>query len=286
MKADIKAFFHEATYTVTYVVSDSDSRKCTIIDSVLDYDPKSGRTSTQAADEVIGYVTEQNLQVEWILETHVHADHLTAAPYLKAKIGGLICIGENVPVVQKVFKEVFNAGEAMAVDGTQFDRLLSDAEIIHCGALEIEALATPGHTPACICYSIGDAIFVGDTLFMPDFGTARCDFPGGDAAELFTSIQKILAKPENTRLFLCHDYGPGGRDYAWETTVGEQKRANLHVRDGIAKEDFVEMRTKRDAGLEFPVLILPAVQVNMRAGNFPEPEDNGVSYLKIPLNAL
>ena len=286
MKPEIKAFFHEPTFTVTYLVTDPETKKCIIIDSALDYDPKSGRTETVAADELIAYIKGQGLSVEFILETHVHADHLTAAPYLKEQLGGMICIGDHVPTVQQVFKGVFNAEAKMPVDGSQFDRLLKDGEVVKCGNLEIEVLYTPGHTPACVSYIIGDAVFVGDTLFMPDFGTARCDFPGGDAKQLYKSIQKILDRPDETRLFMCHDYAPGGREYLWETTVGEQKAKNIHINSSVTEDQFVKMRTDRDSELDMPVLILPSVQVNMRAGDFPEPEDNGVSYLKIPLNAL
>ncbi|MEP3244781.1 MAG: MBL fold metallo-hydrolase [Sneathiella sp.] len=286
MKPIVTAFFHEPTFTVSYVITDGDSGHCAIIDSVLDYDPKSGRTSTEAADDIIAFVRSQDFAVDYILDTHVHADHLTAAPYLKDRLGGQICIGDHVTQVQRVFSDVFNAGGAMSVDGTQFDRLLADGDILKCGRLDIQTLFTPGHTPACISLVVGDAAFVGDTLFMPDFGTARCDFPGGDAAMLYASIQKILAMPKETRLFMCHDYAPGERDYQWETTVAEQKQNNIHVKDAISEVDFVDMRTERDRELDMPVLILPSVQVNMRAGNFPEPEENGVSYLKIPLNAL
>lgn len=286
MKPLVKAFFHEPTFTVSYVVSDGKSGKCAIIDSVLDYDPKSGRTSTEAADELIAYLKDQNLSPEWILETHVHADHLSGAPYLKEQVGGEIGIGANVTTVQTVFKGVFNTEKTMPVDGSQFDCLLKDEEVIRCGELDIRILFTPGHTPACVTYVIGDAVFVGDTMFMPDFGTARCDFPGGDATQLYKSIQKILSMPDETRLFMCHDYAPNGRGYEWETTVAAQKNDNIHVNNSVSADQFVEMRDRRDAELDMPVLILPSVQVNMRAGNFPEPEDNGVSYLKIPLNSL
>ncbi len=286
MKPIVTAFFHEPTFTVSYVITDGNSGHCAIIDSVLDYDPKSGRSSTEAADKMIAFIQEQDYVVDWIFETHVHADHLTAAPYLREKLGGTIGIGANVTTVQKVFTGVFNAGPGMAVDGTQFDHLLKDGEVVECGDLKIETLYTPGHTPACVSYVIGDAVFVGDTMFMPDFGTARCDFPGGDASALYSSIRKILSMPDETRLFMCHDYGPGGRKYAWETSVGEQRAQNIHVNDEISEETFVEMRSARDKELDMPVLILPSVQVNMRAGHFPEPESNGVSYLKIPLDTL
>ncbi|MFB9355286.1 MBL fold metallo-hydrolase [Sneathiella chinensis] len=286
MKPDVTAFFHKPTFTVSYLVKDPESRKCVLIDTALDFDHKSGRTATEAADAIADYVRQNDLDVVWILETHVHADHITAAPYLKEQLGGQIVIGEQVTAVQKVFKGVFNAGEGMCTDGTQFDVLLADDAVLECGGLRIHAIATPGHTPACMSYHIGDAIFVGDTLFMPDFGTARCDFPGGDAAQLYRSIRKILSFPDETRLFMCHDYAPGGREYQWLTSVGEQKEKNIHVHDGVSEAQFVEMRTTRDKELDMPLLILPSVQVNMRAGHFPEPEDNGVSYLKIPVNAL
>lgn len=286
MNPDVKAFFHKPTFTVTYVVSDPDSRKAVIIDSALDYDNASGRTATTAADEVIDFVKTQDLDVEWVLETHVHADHLTAAPYLQEKLGGVIGIGSVVKEVQSTFKKVFNCGDEVADDGSQFQHLFKDGETVEVGGMTIEVMATPGHTPACIIYKIGDAMFVGDTLFMPDFGTARCDFPGGDARTLYRSIQKIFSYPPETRLFMCHDYGPNGRDYAWETTVAEQRADNIHIHDGISEEEFVKMRTERDATLSMPVLILPSIQVNMRAGHFPEAEENGVSYLKVPLNAL
>ncbi|WP_415776517.1 MBL fold metallo-hydrolase [Sneathiella sp. HT1-7] len=286
MNPDVKAFFHKPTFTVSYVVSDPDSRKAIIIDSALDYDNASGRTATTAADEVIDFVKAQELDVEWILETHVHADHLTAAPYLQEKLGGIIGIGGVVKEVQSTFKKVFNCGDEVADDGSQFQHLFQDGETVEVGGMTIEVMATPGHTPACIIYKIGDAVFVGDTLFMPDFGTARCDFPGGDARTLYRSIQKIFSYPPETRLFMCHDYGPNGRDYAWETSVAEQRANNIHIHDGISEEEFVKMRTERDATLSMPVLILPSIQVNMRAGHFPEAEENGVSYLKVPLNAL
>ncbi|MDF2366918.1 MBL fold metallo-hydrolase [Sneathiella sp.] len=286
MNPDVKAFFHKPTFTVSYVVSDPSSRKAVIIDSALDYDNASGRTATTAADELIDYVKAQNLDVEWILETHVHADHLTAAPYLQEKLGGIIGIGGVVKEVQSTFKKVFNCGDDVAEDGSQFQHLFRDGETVEIGGMTLEVLATPGHTPACITYKIGDAVFVGDTLFMPDFGTARCDFPGGDARTLYRSIRRILSFPPETRLFMCHDYGPNGRDFAWETTVAEQRADNIHIHDGISEEAFVKMRTERDATLSMPVLILPSIQVNMRAGHFPKAESNGVSYLKVPLNAL
>lgn len=283
----VEAFFDEPTFTVTYVVSDPTTGACAIVDSVLDYDPASGRTSTASAERVVDYVRRQHLRVEWILETHVHADHLTAAPYLKKALGGRTAIGFNVTKVQQTFAALFNAEPAFATNGNQFDHLLQDGEKFSIGSIEAAALYVPGHTPACMFYLIGDAGFVGDTLFMPDFGTARCDFPGGNARQLYQSIQKILAMPDETRLFMCHDYKAPDRDhFQWETTVGAQRRDNIHVHEGISEDAFVDMRTSRDATLDMPRLILPSVQVNMRAGEFPPPEENGIRYLKIPLNAL
>lgn len=282
----VKTFFDPDTFTATHVVWDPATRRAAVIDSVKDYDPKSGRTATKSADELIAFVESEGLSVDWILETHVHADHLTAAPYLKDKLGGKIALGARIDVVQGVFKKVFNAEESFATDGRQFDHLFEDGETFKIGELTATVMHTPGHTPACVTYVIGDAAFVGDTLFMPDFGTARCDFPGGDARQLYRSIQKILALPPETRIFLCHDYAPGGREYIWETTVAAQKAENKHVHDGVSEDDFVQMRTERDKELSMPVLILPSVQVNMRAGELPPPEDNGVRYLKIPLDAL
>ncbi len=287
MTPKIKSFFDEATFTATHVVWDPETAKAAIVDSVMDYDPKSGRTGTASADAVIAFVKAEKLTVEWILETHVHADHLTAAPYLKQEVGGTVAIGAAIDKVQGVFKKVFHAEESFATDGRQFDRLFKDGETFAIGGMEAKVIHTPGHTPACATYIVGDAAFVGDTLFMPDFGTARCDFPGGDARQLYQSIHKILALPPETRLFLCHDYKAPGRDaYAWETTVAEEKANNIHVHDGISEDEFVAMRSARDKKLEMPVLILPSVQVNMRAGDMPPPEDNGVSYLKIPVDAL
>ncbi|WP_455374427.1 MBL fold metallo-hydrolase [Limibacillus halophilus] len=286
MNPQTKTFFDEATFTASHVVWDPESKAAAIIDSVKDYDPKSGRTKTESADEIIAFVGEQGLAVEWILETHVHADHLTAAPYLKEKLGGKIGIGARIDQVQNVFKKIFNAEETFATDGRQFDRLFEDGDSFKIGGLEAKVMHTPGHTPACSTYVIGDAAFVGDTLFMPDFGTARCDFPGGDARTLYASIKKILALPAETRIFLCHDYAPGGRPYAWETTVAAERKENIHVHDGVSEEEFVKMRSERDKQLEMPVLILPSVQVNMRAGEMPPPEDNGMRYLKIPIDAL
>ncbi len=282
----IHGIFDPATWTVTYVVYDQAGGTCAIIDSVLDYDPKSGRTSTASADQVIAFVKAQQLSVAWILETHAHADHLTAAPYLKAHLGGQTAIGHHITAVQRVFKGVFNLEGSFQVDGAQFDHLLQEDENIAIGQLTAKALYVPGHTPACVAYQVGDAVFVGDTLFMPDVGSARCDFPGGDAKTLYASARKILSLPAETRLFMCHDYPPEGRDVKFETTVAEQRAHNIHLHDGIDEAEFVRMRTERDATLAMPVLILPAVQINIRAGEFPPKDDNGVSYLKIPLNAL
>jgi glyoxylase-like metal-dependent hydrolase (beta-lactamase superfamily II) len=282
----VHGLFDKATWTVTYVVHDGPGTACAIIDSVLDYDPKSGRTRTTSADQVIAYVKAHNLQVQWILETHAHADHLSAAPYLQQHLGGQIAIGARITGVQKVFKGIFNLEPEFAVDGSQFDVLLADDQVITFGELSARVMSVPGHTPACVAYQVGDAVFVGDTLFMPDVGTARCDFPGGDARTLYASVRRILSLPEDTRLFMCHDYPPGGRPIEFETTVAAQRRANIHVHDGITEEQFVQMRTKRDATLEMPVLILPAVQINIRAGHLPPKEANGTAYVKIPLNAL
>jgi glyoxylase-like metal-dependent hydrolase (beta-lactamase superfamily II) len=287
MRPAIKAFFDEDTYTVSYVVADPESRHCAIIDSVLDYDPDSGRTRTKSADEIVAYVTAHQLSADWILETHAHADHLSAAPYLKEKLGARTGIGEHITHVQQVFGKLFNAGSEFRRDGGQFDHLFTDNETFTIGTLTAKALHTPGHTPACMTYLIGDAAFVGDTLFMPDYGTARCDFPGGDAATLYRSIQQIFTLPDETRLFMCHDYKAPGRDeYRWETTVGDEKQRNIHVHEGIDEDRFVRMRNERDATLAMPRLILPSVQVNMRAGQLPPAEDNGTHYLKIPIDAI
>lgn len=286
MKPIVKGFFDPDTWTVTYVVYEKPGSPCVIIDSVLNYDHKSGRTNTKSADEVIEFVKANNLTTEWILETHAHADHVSAAPYLKSKLGGKIAIGDHISVVQGVFKKVFNLEEAFQVDGSQFDYLLKDGEVIQFGNLSLKSLFVPGHTPACMAYQVGDAVFVGDTMFMPDVGTARCDFPGGDAHTLYKSMQKILSLPGETRLFMCHDYPPNGRPVIYETTVAEQKKANIHMHDGISEDEFVQMRSKRDATLQMPVLILPSIQMNIRAGEMPPKESNGIAYLKIPLNAL
>lgn len=285
--ANIKSFFDETTNTVTYVVSDPQTNKCAIIDSVLDYDANTGRTSTNSVDVAMDYININGLKTEWILETHAHADHLSAAPYVKSALGGKIAIGEHIPAIQRVFGGIFNAESSFKTDGSQFDYLFKADETFKIGALNVKTLYTPGHTPACISYYIGDAVFVGDTLFMPDYGSARCDFPGGDAAMLYQSVQKIFQLADETRMFLCHDYKAEGRDeYRWETTVGEQKRRNIHLHAGVTQSDFVTMRTERDKTLRMPGLILPSIQVNMRAGHMPPPEDNGKCYLKIPINGI
>ena len=286
VKAEIKAFFDAETWTYTYVVSGGKGSPCIVIDSVLNYDPKSGRTSTRSADEVIQFIQSEELRLIWILETHAHADHLTAAPYLQEKLGGKLVIGDHIASVQSVFKGVFNLDKDFAVDGSQFDHLLRDGESLVFGELSLKALYVPGHTPACMAYEIGGALFVGDTLFMPDVGTARCDFPGGNARTLYQSVQKILSYPKETKLYMCHDYPPNGRAPECSTTVEAEKSSNIHVHDGISEEQFVQMRTKRDETLQMPTLILPSIQVNIRAGHFPESENNGKSYLKIPLNLL
>ena len=286
MQAQVKAFFDPATWTVSYVVFDTPGGPCALVDSVLDYDPKSGRTRTDSADQLIAFVREQNLTVDWILETHAHADHLSAAPYLRKHLGGKIAIGGKITQVQNVFKGIFHLEPEFATNGSQFDHLFEDGDTFAIGTLQAQALSVPGHTPACMAYQVGDAVFVGDTLFMPDVGTARCDFPGGNAHTLYQSVRKLLSLPPETRLFMCHDYPPEGRAAQWECTVADQRARNIHVHDGVSEAEFVAMRTKRDAGLAMPVLILPSVQVNIRAGELPPPEANGVSYLKIPLNAL
>ncbi len=286
LKPSVYGIFDKATWTVTYVVHLGPGSVCVVIDSVLDYDQKSGRTKTTSADKVVDYINAYKLKLEWILETHAHADHISAAPYLKGKLGGKIAIGEHITQVQKVFQGIFNLEPAFKPDGSQFDQLLSSDETFMAGGLVGKALFVPGHTPACVAYQFGDAVFVGDTMFMPDVGTARCDFPGGDARTLYASTRKILSLPPETRLFMCHDYPPNDRPVAFETTVSEQKANNIHVHDGISEAQFVEMRTKRDSGLDMPALILPAVQINIRAGEMPPQESNGTAYLKIPINAL
>lgn len=286
MKPNVQGFFDPATWTISYVVYAVDGGACAAIDSVLDYDPASGRTSTASADKLIAFVRQRRLKVEWILETHAHADHLSAAPYLRKHLGGRIAIGERIRAVQGVFKKVFNLEPQFRLDGSQFDHLFADGETFRIGELTVETMHVPGHTPADMAYRIGDAVFVGDTLFMPEVGTARCDFPGGDARTLYRSVRRLLDLPGETRLFMCHDYPPEGREPQWETTVAEQRAANIHIRDGVSEDEFVAMRTARDRTLQMPTLILPAIQVNIRAGEMPPSESNGTSYLKIPVNAL
>jgi glyoxylase-like metal-dependent hydrolase (beta-lactamase superfamily II) len=279
----IDAFFDEATFTVTYLVSDPASRRAAIVDPVLDYDHRSGKASTVSADRVLAKARDRGLQVDWVLETHAHADHLTAAPHVKAATGAKVVIGEHIGDVQKIFATLFNAPDVSG-DGSEFDRLVRDGEKLPLGGLEIEVMHVPGHTPADVAYRIGDAVFVGDTLFMPDYGTARADFPGGDAVQLYRSIRRLLALPPRTRLFMCHDYkAPGRTVYAWETTVADERDKDVHVHDGVSEEDFAAMRRRRDATLAAPVLLLPSVQVNIRAGHLPPPDANGVSYLRIPV---
>jgi len=287
----IEGFFDSGTSTVSYIVLDKATRRCALIDSVLDFDARSGRTSTASADRLITRVAELEGEVQWILETHVHADHLSAAPYLKARLGGRLGIGERITVVQRVFAALFNEGDDFARDGRQFDHLFADGETFGIGGLRVRAMHTPGHTPACMTYVVSegdaaDAAFVGDTLFMPDYGTARCDFPGGDARTLYRSIRKLLDLAPQTRLYMCHDYQPDGREVRFTSTVAEEREHNVHVRDSIGEDEFVAMRHARDATLDMPTLILPSVQVNMRGGELPPAESNGIRYLKIPLNAV
>jgi len=287
LRPEIASFFDPVTFTVTYVVRDPSTREAAIIDSVLDFDPNSGRTATASADAVIEYVNSHNLKVIWLLETHAHADHFSAAPYLQERLGGTIAIGEHITAVQAVFGKLFNAGPEFAHDGSQFDMLFKDGDTFSIGALPVTVLHVPGHTPACIAYIVGEAVFVGDTMFMPDYGTARADFPGGNARTLFRSLRRILSLPHETRLFMCHDYLPKGRsEYVWETTVAAEREGNVHAHDGVTEDEFVAMREARDATLDMPRLILPSVQVNMRAGHLPPPDDNGVIYLKLPVNAV
>ncbi len=286
MASNIKAFFHEPTFTVSYLVSDPTTGEGAVIDPVLDFDPKAGRTRTTSADAIVAAARDAGVRIVWILETHAHADHLTAAQHLRSQTGGKVVIGADITRVQTVFKRVFNAAE-MATDGSQFDRLVRDGDRLPLGKLEIEVMHTPGHTPACVTYRVGDAAFVGDTLFMPDYGTARADFPGGDAHTLYRSIQRVLSLPPATRLFMCHDYKAPGRDcFAWETTVAEERAKNVHVHDGVSEDEFARMRETRDKTLDMPVLILPSIQVNMRAGHLPPADTNGTIYLKLPVNRL
>lgn len=282
----VKAFFDPATWTVSYVVFDHAGGQCAIVDSVLDYDPKSGRTSTTSADALMAFVKDKALTVQWILETHAHADHLSAAHYLRKQLGGQIAIGAAITNVQNVFKGVFNLEPEFHPDGRQFDHLFQPDEVFAIGDLQARALSVPGHTPACMAYQVGDAVFVGDTLFMPDVGTARCDFPGGNAHHLYASVRKLLDLPGDTRLYMCHDYPPEGREAQWVSTVAEQRASNIHVHDGVSEDAFVAMRSRRDAGLAMPTLILPSVQVNIRAGAMPPAEADGRVYLKVPVNVL
>ena len=285
-KPEIQAFFEETTNTISYVVRDPTSSSCAIIDSVLDIDYAAGRIATTSADQIIAFVTEHKLKVEWLIETHVHADHLSAAPYIQSKCGGKIGIGEQITVVQETFGKVFNEGTDFQRDGSQFDHLFKDGDTYKIGALDALVMHTPGHTPACMTHVIGDAAFVGDTLFMPDGGSARADFPGGDSRTLFRSIRRVLSLPPDIRLFMCHDYGPNGRNIRWETTVAEQRAHNIHVRDGISEDEFVAMREARDKTLDMPKLIIPSLQVNMKAGELPKPDASGKRFLKVPLNVL
>jgi glyoxylase-like metal-dependent hydrolase (beta-lactamase superfamily II) len=285
-KPEVTGFFDPETNTISYCVRDPQSKVCALYDSVLDFDFSSGRTSKKSADDLIAFVRQHEYDVEWIIETHVHADHLSAAPYLQEELGGKLGIGARVIEVQDIFGKIFNEGTEFQRDGSQFDALFEDGDTYSIGDLDAFIMATPGHTPACMAHVVGDAIIVGDTLFMPDGGSARADFPGGDARQLFHSIKKVLALPDAMRMFICHDYGPGGRDIAWETTVVEQRKSNIHVKDGIDEETYVAMRTKRDAELDMPKLIIPSVQVNMRAGEMPEPDSKGKRYLKVPVDEL
>ena len=283
----IKAFFDDVTNTVTYVVEDPNSKACAIIDPVLDFDPGSGRTSTNSADEVIEYLESNGLEVIWILETHIHADHMSGAAYLKSRVGGRTGVGHLITEVQTIFKKIFNLGEEFIADGKQFDTLLADGDLLEVGTLTIQVMHTPGHTPACLTFVAGDCAFIGDTMFMPDFGTARVDFPGGDALMLYRSIQRILALADETRLFMCHDYKAPGRDeYAWESTVAEERVNNIHIHAGVTEQEFVDFRGERDKQLAMPKLILPSIQINIRAGELPSAEHNGVVYLKLPVDAL
>lgn len=286
MKPNIETFFDITTWTVSYVIFDEVGGSCAIIDPVLDYDPKSGRTSTQFADKLIRFIKNQHLTVEWILETHAHADHLSSAYYLKSQLGGTIAIGDGIPAVQKTFKKIFNLGDEFVPNGSHFDHLLSDGEVFQVGKLSAKAISVSGHTPADLAYQFDDAIFIGDTLFMPDVGTARADFPGGDARQLYRSIRKLLAFPPETRLFMCHDYPPTDRAIQWQSTVAEQRAYNIHVHDSIGEDEFVAIRTARDKTLEAPTLLMPSIQTNVRAGKMPPVEENGIAYFKIPINAI
>ena len=286
MKPNIEIFFEPATWTVSYVIFDEAGGSCAIIDPVLDYDPKSGRTSTQFADKQIQYIKSQQLTVDWILETHAHADHLSSAHYLKSQLGGKIAIGNGIPAVQETFKKIFNLGDEFVPNGSHFDHLFNDGEVFQVGKLSAKAISASGHTPADLAYQFDDAIFIGDTMFMPDVGTARADFPGGDARQLYRSIRKLLEFPPETRLFMCHDYPPTDRAVEWESTVAQQRSNNIHIHNGVSEDEFVTMRTKRDATLDMPVLLLPSIQTNVRAGEMPPAEENGISYFKIPINVI
>jgi glyoxylase-like metal-dependent hydrolase (beta-lactamase superfamily II) len=286
IKPEVTGFFDPDTSTISYVVKDPTSDACAIIDSVMDIDYAAGRISYASADKIIDFVQSNGLKVAWLIETHAHADHLSAAPYIQEKLGGKLGIGENIKIVQEVFGKIFNEGTRFQRDGSQFDKLFKDGDTYQIGGMTAFAMHTPGHTPACMTHVVGDSAFVGDTLFMPDGGTARADFPGGDAHQLFRSIKKVLELPAETRLFMCHDYGPNGRDIRWETTVAEERANNIHVRDGVTEDEFVAMRTARDATLEMPTLIIPAIQVNIRGGKLPEPDDSGKRFLKVPVNEL
>jgi glyoxylase-like metal-dependent hydrolase (beta-lactamase superfamily II) len=286
IKPEVIAFFEALTNTVSYVVKDPHSKSCAIIDSVLDMDYAAGRISYVSADEIIAFVKKHDLKVEWLIETHVHADHLSAAPYLQQKLGGKIGIGKNITIVQETFGKIFNEGTEFQRDGSQFDRLFDDGDSYAIGTVTVHTLLTPGHTPACMTHIVGDAAFVGDTLFMPDGGSARADFPGGDARVLYRSIKRVLSLPDQMRLFMCHDYGPNGRNIKWETTVGEQREHNIHAKDGISENAFVTMREARDLTLGMPKLIIPSLQVNMKAGELPKPDESGKRFLKVPLNTL
>lgn len=286
LRPEVKAFFDAATNTVSYVVKDPNSNACAIVDSVMDIDYAAGRIHYESADAIIAYVRANDLKVEWLIETHVHADHLSGAPYIQQKLGGRIGIGENITIVQETFGKVFNEGTEFRRDGSQFDQLFGDGDSYTIGTMTAHVMHTPGHTPACMTHVVGDAAFVGDTLFMPDGGSARADFPGGDARTLYRSIQRVLSLPEEMRLFMCHDYGPNGREIRWETTVAEQKAHNIHVREGISEDEFVERREARDRTLAMPKLIIPSLQVNMKAGELPAPDESGKRFLKVPLNGL
>lgn len=286
VKPEVTAFFDEQTNTVSYVVKDPKSNACAVVDSVMDIDYAAGRISYESADKIIAFIKECGLKVEWLIETHAHADHLSAAPYIQGKVGGKLGIGENIKIVQDVFGKIFNEGTEFQRDGSQFDRLFKDGDTYQIGGMTVFAMLTPGHTPACMTHVIGNSAFVGDTLFMPDGGTARADFPGGDARVLFKSIKRVLELPPETRLFMCHDYAPGGREIKWETTVAEERTNNIHVRDGVTEDEFVKMREARDATLALPKLIIPSIQVNIRGGNLPEPDEAGKRHLKVPINEL